>query len=995
MIFIAGLILRILFACIFEGYGADINCFFSWSHLLVDRGFSGFYSPDYFCDYPPGYLYILRILGSFFKTFHINSITPLTLLVLKTPSIFCDMAISYLIYRYSQKRFSKKSAFFLTAIYLFHPAVLINSAVWGQVDSVFTLCILLVCILLSQRKYLPAYFTYAIALLIKPQSLFFAPLILCAVAEYGFSSRSLKKIALNLLGGLSAIASLILLSLPFGFANVFSQYTDTLGSYPYAAVNACNLWGLLGLNWIHQDTAVGTLTYSQIGTISIVLTTLFSFFLFYFLRKREDRYYLTGAFLVVSVFLFSVRMHERYMYPAMILILFAAVHNREKGYLLHYLTLSLCHFGNVYYVLYYYDPSNYDRKSFPLISISLLTVISGICFFIGLIRTAGNKKPIFSFSFDKWKIKEERLEKKPDGSRKSMKFTKWDAAAILSISIFYGWIAFTNLGIMHTPETELDFPCYTYLELESADDTKFTQMYWYLLNQQDITCALEIKEDPSSDWVSIDDLTLNSVFKWDVFELPTPAVGIRIINTSKNTKIGELVFTDEHGKPVTIKQSETYYPLFDETDLFPDSLSALTGTYFDEIYYTRTVYEFTHGLSTYENTHPPLGKILIMLGTLLFSTSPFGFRFMGTLFGILMLPFLYLLGRNISKSRVLGFFTAFIFAFDFMHFVQTRITTIDVFITFFVIVMYYCMEKYLSYSFYDTSLVKTWIPLGACGIAFGFGIASKWTGAYAGAGLAFLFFLNLFRRYREYRYALKTPDGKTKHIKHDHIIQHFKEYSLKTIGFCIIFFVGIPFVLYLLSYIPFVDHSHPGLLERMLANQVNMYNYHSNLDATHPYSSLWYEWPTMIRPIFYYSEKLADDVRLGISSFGNPLVWWIGIPASLYTFYRAVIYREKTAVFLSVGYLALYCPWILIDRCTFIYHYFPCTPFVVLMISYSFLKIQKHLSRKNRYILLAAYAVSCFVLFIIFYPVLAGTPVTTDYVDKYLRWMSGWVLVLN
>ena len=35
----------------------------------------------------------------------------------------------------------------------------------------------------------------------------------------------------------------------------------------------------------------------------------------------------------------------------------------------------------------------------------------------------------------------------------------------------------------------------------------------------------------------------------------------------------------------------------------------------------------------------------------------------------------------------------------------------------------------------------------------------------------------------------------------------------------------------------------------------------------------------MYRPIWYYSGVVSDTVREGISAFGNPLVWWAGIPA--------------------------------------------------------------------------------------------------------------------
>ncbi len=47
----------------------------------------------------------------------------------------------------------------------------------------------------------------------------------------------------------------------------------------------------------------------------------------------------------------------------------------------------------------------------------------------------------------------------------------------------------------------------------------------------------------------------------------------------------------------------------------------------------------------------------------------------------------------------------------------------------------------------------------------------------------------------------------------------------------------------------------------MLTNQTSMFNYHSGLEATHPYSSSWYQWPTMVRPIWYYSGYLTDAVK--------------------------------------------------------------------------------------------------------------------------------------
>ncbi len=980
------LLLRIVCACLYRGFASDTDCFYSWAGRLWENGFAAFYSPEYFCDYPPGYLYILYPLGGLLALLGTDTMSGACLLILKLPAILCDMLTGALIYKYAVKYFRRNTALLLCAIYLFHPAVFINSTLWGQVDAVYTLLVLLSCILLTDDRPIPAYFLFALSILIKPQTLLFAPLILCSLAEQAFR-RPVKELVRNILGGILSICMIVLLCLPFGLNNVLAQYQNTLSSYPYASINAFNLWGLFGGNWVSQDTLLGFLTYHQWGTLCLVMMTVISFVIFYMRRDREDRYYLTGAFLVCSMFLFSVRMHERYLFPVMILLLFAYIHNREKNYLSCYGLLSLCHFGNVFWVLFFYDASDYDPKASAILFLSFLTLLGGILLYRAIYISLKNNQRILGDSTSILSVQ--------GCAGPVMPFTKADLFFMLGISLLYGMFAFSNLGIRQAPVTEFDFPYNSYLEFDAENGQSISSVYWYLGYEQDITCTLEAKNAPDAEWTYIQDIELADVFEWEYVTLETPAASIRITNTTEDAVIGEFVLTDVSGNFVEVTQKASYYPLFDETYTLPDAVNATSTTIFDEIYYTRTVYEFLHGLQSYENTHPPFGKILIMIGTLLFGTTPFGFRFMGTFIGIMMLPFLYLLGRNLTHSRVLGGFITFLFAFDFMHFTQTRIATIDVFITFFIILMYYFMEQYCNMSFYHAGLRKTLLPLGACGIAFGFGIAVKWTGFYAGAGLAVLFFQHLFRRFREYRYALRTPNDKSEGISHRYIITHFKEYTLKTLGFCLIFFVFVPGCIYLLSYLPFVDNANPGLWDRMIANQQTMFSYHSTLTATHPYASVWYEWPVMLRPILYYSNNLGDNLRQGISAFGNPLVWWAGIPAFLYTGYLAVCRHQKTAQFLCISYLAQYLPWLLVDRCTFIYHYFPSVPFVSLMIGYCFLQCKPHVRSGIFKVSLTVYAAAAFILFLLFYPVLSGTAVTLEYVDCFLRWFDSWVLIIN
>ncbi len=417
--------------------------------------------------------------------------------------------------------------------------------------------------------------------------------------------------------------------------------------------------------------------------------------------------------------------------------------------------------------------------------------------------------------------------------------------------------------------------------------------------------------------------------------------------------------------------------------------------YFDEIYHARTAYEYLHGLYSYENTHPPLGKILISVGIRLFGMTPFGWRIIGTLFGIAMVPIVYLFGKRFTKSTPAAALVCTLFAFDFMHFTQTRIATIDVYVTFFVILMYVFMYKYVCLSFYDTPLRKTLVPLGASGVCMGLGIACKWTGIYAGAGLAVIFFATLYRRTREYRYAQSDPDGSTLGISHARILKTFIPNVKKTVLFCVVFFGCIPALIYLLSYLPFKDGTNNGLLARAVENQKLMFGYHSSLDATHAYSSAFYEWPVMVRPIWYFSGIVSDTVREGISAFGNPLVWWSGIPAFLYILYLTTIKKDRYAAFLTVGYLAQYLPWFFVTRITFIYHYFPSVFFVVMMIVYSLMQYGKRLSPRRLVILMSLYGLAVLALFILFYPVLSGQPVEAAFVDKWLRWFNGWVLTAS
>ncbi|MEI3427806.1 MAG: phospholipid carrier-dependent glycosyltransferase [Christensenellales bacterium] len=129
--------------------------------------------------------------------------------------------------------------------------------------------------------------------------------------------------------------------------------------------------------------------------------------------------------------------------------------------------------------------------------------------------------------------------------------------------------------------------------------------------------------------------------------------------------------------------------------------------------------------------------------------TPFGWRFAGALAGVLMLPGMYLLGK-LTKRRMGAFAAMFLMAVDTMHFTQTRIATIDSFVVLFIIWSYVFMVYYLRMDYWRKPLIKTLIPLALSGLFMGMAVASKWTGCFAGVGLAVLFFWSVWRRSREH-----------------------------------------------------------------------------------------------------------------------------------------------------------------------------------------------------------------------------------------------------
>ena len=251
------LVLRLVLGSTATGYETDINTFKAWAGLADSMGLQNLYYSDIFLDYPPGYIYVLWLLEKVRQLMGLDASGAGFTLLIKLPSIFADVLCGWLLYRLTEKKAGETGALFLAGLYLFCPAVLINSTVWGQADSLCVLLLLAAMLLLRREGLLwvaAAGALYGVGLLMKPQMLLFAPVFLFFVLK----RRDWKGLGLGLL---SAFLMVFLLALPctqnFDFPWLFQQYADTMGYYNYFTINAYNLYGLLGLNWFSMEEVPG------------------------------------------------------------------------------------------------------------------------------------------------------------------------------------------------------------------------------------------------------------------------------------------------------------------------------------------------------------------------------------------------------------------------------------------------------------------------------------------------------------------------------------------------------------------------------------------------------------------------------------------------------------------------------------------------------------------------------------------------------------------
>ena len=429
------------------------------------------------------------------------------------------------------------------------------------------------------------------------------------------------------------------------------------------------------------------------------------------------------------------------------------------------------------------------------------------------------------------------------------------------------------------------------------------------------------------------------------------------------------------------------------------------ATVFDEVHFGK----FVSGYYTHEyffDIHPPLGKLAIAGFAKIFDFKPeFAFaeigdkfpdkqylilRLLPNLTGSLLPLVIFLLLLEMGFSRIASFFGGLLIVLENALLAQSHYILLDSFLLVFGFLALLFYFKYRN----SKPLIPNTKYLVLFGIFSGLALSVKWTG---------LGFLAL-------PLAIETFDI-------------FKEKNYKNIAKAIIIPGITAFVIYFVlfaGHLTLLNKSGPGdafmsvsfqktltgnphnndtistpnILQKFAQLNMEMYKANQRLNATHPYSSPWYSWPAMTRPIYYWVEGNSRIYLLG-----NPIIWWLSSIAVLLSitycllriYNSQFITRNSTILFLLAGYAVNMLPFVGVHRVMFLYHYFIAYIFAIMMLvwlidKYSSTSIS---ANKNSKIIFGVILGISAVTFIYFAPLTYGLNLSPKEYEAR-TWLESW-----
>jgi dolichyl-phosphate-mannose--protein O-mannosyl transferase len=509
-----------------------------------------------------------------------------------------------------------------------------------------------------------------------------------------------------------------------------------------------------------------------------------------------------------------------------------------------------------------------------------------------------------------------------------------------------------------------------YIDLGSLE--RVDAVYFLIKNGN---ADLKVYTGRPGSWIENGTISMQGYYSWSRISINRETRFLKFDFSYSYGEIVEIAVLGQYNQKIAISTigsegSDNAYltKLIDEQEKVECPPTYMSQTYFDEIYYVRTAEEYMKLKEPYEWTHPPLGKLIIAAGISIFGYDPFGWRIMGVTFATLMIPVIYFLAKRLIGTWFGALASAFLLMFDFMHFTMGRISTVDTFVVFFSLT-----SQFFFLIYFQDVLRNGWKasirPLFLAVLFFALGFSTKWYVLYGFVGQIFLLL------------ALRVND-----------VWSFKGGLMARIKtffgrpfFMLLGFLVVAVAIYLLTFVPYMMVGHT--LRDVYDMQWSMYSYHSTLTATHPFSSEWWTWPLILRPVWLYVSALPNGLVSTIAAMGNPAIWWFGFASIIFAVEKAIRGKNIASIFITTMFFFQWLPYAVISRCLFLYHFYVNVPFLCLAVAYF---LNDSWSGRRGKVIVVAYLVVVAALFALFYPVLSGYPAPYWW-SEHLRWIRSWV----
>ena len=336
--------------------------------------------------------------------------------------------------------------------------------------------------------------------------------------------------------------------------------------------------------------------------------------------------------------------------------------------------------------------------------------------------------------------------------------------------------------------------------------------------------------------------------------------------------------------------------------------------------------------------HPPLAKLMIALSMWLIGNNEYGFRLPSVLFGTLSILVFYLLLKRVSGDKLLSLIATFLFSFDNLVFVHSRIATLDIFVLFFMILGFYW--------YFGRKMILS-------GVAFALSTLCKIGGLY---GILAVGVYHVGK-------ALFTKKGDS---EQQSLMQRLGDLERLVIAYGVSF-VGLLFVMDRLWV------GYPSPIEHITF----ILNYTRALVAPFPtgiQSNPW-QWLLNQVQIPYLKvdvNKIVDGTVVGtytsihFNGAMNPLIIYLTLPTVLYQTYLYFTRRQDISLFAIAWFAGTYLPFIpmalLWNRIMYLFYFLNTVPSVCIAIT------SMALDQKPPKIIMGLYLLAVVGMFVMMFP---------------------------